>query len=106
MGFWDVVLPGQSGGSRALVPVEREPEAPPARAVFQGGSYRQLAQPPVEHVFEQEGSGRKRRHENSSTGDCFQQGYCGTCDKNPEFCPIAKMHLPKVDDIPCGGIYA
>lgn len=107
MGFWDVVLPGQSGGSRALVPVKKEMEAPPVtRATFQGGSYRQPPQPAIEPPVVSEGSSRKERHATGGMGDCFQQGYCGTCDKNPEFCPIAKMHLPKVDDIPCGGIYA
>jgi hypothetical protein len=108
MGFWDVVLSGQgSGNSKALVPVRREPEAPPvARATFQGSSYRQPPQPAVEPAIISEGSSRKERHTNGGPGDCFQQGYCGTCDQFPRSCPVAKLHLPKEDDIPCGGIYA
>jgi hypothetical protein len=114
MGFWDLVLPGQGSGNskalvpvkRELVPVRREPEAPPvARATFQGGSHRQ-PEPAIEPVFEPAGGGRKERRASGVLGDCFQQGGCGTCDKNPEFCPIAKTHLPKVEWTPCGGIYA
>ena len=112
MDFWGLVLPGQGAtkpsASTALVPVKRaEPPAPSvARATFQGSSHRQQEPAVADPIFEQAGSSRKERHASGILGDCFQQGGCGTCDKNPEFCPIAKMHLPKVDDIPCGGIYA
>jgi hypothetical protein len=110
MKFWDLVLPGQGpakpSASTALVPVKRaEPPAPSvARATFQGSSQRQPVA--AEPVFASAGSDRKKRHENGGVGDCFQQGYCGTCDQFPRSCPIAKLHLPKEDDIPCGGIYA
>jgi hypothetical protein len=109
MGFWDLVLPGQGpakpSASTALVPV-RKAEPSVARATFQGGSHRQPEPAAAEPVFASAGSDRKKRHEGGGVGDCFQQGYCGTCDQFPRSCPIAKTHLPKVDDIPCGGIYA
>jgi hypothetical protein len=112
MGFWDLVLPGQGptkpSVSTALVPVRKaEPPAPSvARATFQGSNHRQDEPPATEPVFAPADSGRKERHANGGVGDCFQQGYCGTCDKSPEFCPIAKMHLPKVEWTPCEGYYA
>jgi hypothetical protein len=106
MGFWDLILPGQASASTSTALVlsgAKGKDTPVARAEFRGYGHSALEDHPA-----QAASPSKKKEQRRSEvvlADCYQQGYCGTCDRIPDYCPIAKQHLPKVNWVPCEGIY-
>jgi hypothetical protein len=114
MGFWDLVLPGQvsakASPSTALVPSGKKDKATTvAHAEFRGYSHsaQEHALSPADHPAQAAGFSKKKEQRRGEVvlADCFQQGYCGTCDRIPDYCPIAKRYLVLPGWTPCDGIY-